>query len=194
MKHLVVFAHPNPASFNHAILDAYTTELKASGHEVSIRDLYAVPFDPVIVQSDYDMINRGTPPEDIRREHDLIRWAGTMTFIFPIFWAGMPAMLKGYIEKVFSLGFAYIFEGDRPKGILKGKKAVIINTTGGALNYYQKSGMIENIRQTIDGGIFRFCGFQVLEHRFFVGVPISTPAERSLMLEEVRGIARSLSS
>jgi NAD(P)H dehydrogenase (quinone) len=106
----------------------------------------------------------------------------------------MPAMLKGYIEKVFSLGFAYIFEGDRPKGILKCKKAVIINTTGGALNYYQKSGMIENIRQTIDGGIFRFCGFQVLEHRFFVGVPISTPAERSLMLEEVRGIARSLSS
>ncbi|HWR68389.1 MAG TPA: NAD(P)H-dependent oxidoreductase [Desulfomonilia bacterium] len=194
MNHLVVYAHPNPASFNHAILDAYTSELKASGHEVRIRDLYAVPFDPVIVQSDYDMINRGTPPEDIRREHDLIRWAGTMTFIFPIFWAGMPAMLKGYIEKVFSLGFAYIFEGDRPKGILKGKKAVIINTTGGALNYYQKSGMIENIRQTIDGGIFRFCGFQVLEHRFFVGVPISTPAERSLMLEEVRGIARSLSS
>ncbi|MCU0575745.1 MAG: NAD(P)H-dependent oxidoreductase [Desulfobacterota bacterium] len=194
MNHLVVYAHPNPASFNHAILDAYTSELKASGHEVRIRDLYAVPFDPVIVQSDYDMINRGTPPEDIRREHDLIRWAGTMTFVFPIFWAGMPAMLKGYIEKVFSLGFAYIFEGDRPKGILKGKKAVIINTTGGALNYYQKSGMIENIRQTIDGGIFRFCGFQVLEHRFFVGVPISTPAERSLMLEEVRGIARSLSS
>lgn len=93
MNHLVIYAHPNPASFNHAILEAYTRELAAAGHEVRIRDLYATGFNPVILQSDYDMINRGTP-EDIRQEQDHIRWAGVMTFIFPVFWAGMPAMLK----------------------------------------------------------------------------------------------------
>lgn len=194
MNHLVIFAHPNPASFNHAILEAYTGELTAAGHEVHIRDLYATGFNPVILQSDYDMINRGTPPDDIRQEQDLIRQAGIMTFIFPVFWAGMPAILKGYIEKVFSLGFAYAFEGDRPKGMLRGRKAVIINTTGGALNYYRKSNMLDNIRQTIDGGIFRFCGIQVIEHKFFIGVPMSTPAERDLMIREVRAIARSLPS
>ncbi|HPR03547.1 MAG TPA: NAD(P)H-dependent oxidoreductase [Deltaproteobacteria bacterium] len=194
MNHLVIYAHPNPASFNHAILEAYTRELAAAGHEVRIRDLYATGFNPVILQSDYDMINRGTPPEDIRQEQDHIRWAGVMTFIFPVFWAGMPAILKGYIEKVFSLGFAYVFEGDRPRGILKGRKVVIISTTGGALNYYRKSNMLDNIRQTIDGAVFRFCGFQVVEHKFFVGVPMATPAERSIMLEEARAIARSLPS
>lgn len=192
MNHLVIYAHPNPASFNHAILKEYTGELAALGHEVHVRDLYATGFDPVILQSDYDKINQGAPPEDIRLEQDFIRRAGIMTFIFPVFWAGMPAILKGYIEKVFSLGFAYVFDGDRPRGILKGRKAVIINTTGGALNYYRKSNMLDNIRQTIDGGIFRFCGFQIIEHKFFVGVPMSTPAERDLMLREVRAIARSL--
>ena len=194
MNHLVIYAHPNPASFNHAVLEAYTRELRKAGHEVRVRDLYTTGFYPVILQSDYELINRGTPPDDIRKEQDHIHWAGIMTFIFPVFWAGMPAMLKGYIEKVFSLGFAYVFDGDKPRGILKGRKAVIINTTGGTLNYYRKSNMLDNIRQTIDGGIFRFCGFKVIEHKFFIGVPMSTPAERSLMLDEVRAIARSLPS
>lgn len=194
MNHLIIYAHPNPASFNHAILEAYADELARAGHPVRVRNLYAQGFNPVIHQSDYELINRGTPPDDIRAEQDHIRWSGILTFIFPIFWAGMPAILKGYIDKVFSVGFAYVFEGDRPRGILRGRKAVIINTTGGALNYYRKSGMVESITHTMDGGIFRFCGFQVLEHKFFVAVPMATRAERSLMLEEVRTIARTLPS
>lgn len=192
MNHLVIFAHPNPASFNHAILEAYVHELADAGHEVRIRDLYAIRFNPVIVQADYDLINRGTPPVDIAQEQDHIRWADVTTFIFPVFWAGMPAILKGYVDKVFALGFAYVFEGDRPKGILKGRRAVIINTTGGALNYYRKSNMLDSIRQTIDGAVFRFCGFQIIEHTFFVGVPMSTPAERTRMIDEVRTLARAL--
>jgi NAD(P)H dehydrogenase (quinone) len=192
VHNLIIYVHPNPASFNHAIMDAYASELKASGHEVRIRDLYALGFNPVITLSDYDMLDRGEPPEDIRQEQDHIRWAGVVSFISPIFWAGMPAVLKGYVDKVFSLGFAYSFQGERPKGLLRGKKAVILNSTGGSLMYYQKSGMLDSIRTTIDNGIFRFCGIEVLEHRFFIGVPIATPAERKMMLAEVRDIARSL--
>jgi NAD(P)H dehydrogenase (quinone) len=192
VNNLIIYVHPNPASFNHAIMDAYASELKASGHEVRIRDLYALGFNPVITLSDYDMLDRGEPPEDIRQEQDHIRWAGVVSFISPIFWAGMPAVLKGYVDKVFSLGFAYSFQGERPKGLLRGKKAVILNSTGGSLMYYRKSGMLDSIRTTIDNGIFRFCGIEVLEHRFFMGVPIATPAERKMMLAEVRDIARSL--
>jgi NAD(P)H dehydrogenase (quinone) len=194
VNNLIVYAHPDTASFNHAIMDAYVLELKASGHKVRIRDLYALGFDPVITLSDYEMIDSGDPPEDIKAEQEHISWAGVVSFICPIFWAGMPAVLKGYVDKVFSLGFAYSFQGDRPKGLLRGKKAVILNSTGGSLVYHQKSGMLDSIRKTIDGGIFRFCGIEVLEHRFFMGVPIATPAEREKMLSEVRDIARSLPS
>jgi NAD(P)H dehydrogenase (quinone) len=194
VNNLIVYVHPNPASFNHAIMDAYATELRVYGHEVRIRDLYALGFNPVITLSDYDMIDRGERPEDIRQEQDHIQWADIVSFISPIFWAGMPAMLKGYVDKVFSLGFAYSFQGDSPKGLLRGKKAVILNSTGGSLMYHRKSGMLDSIRTTIDGGIFRFCGIEVLEHRFLMGVPIATPAERERMLAEVRDIARSLPS
>jgi NAD(P)H dehydrogenase (quinone) len=90
------------------------------------------------------------------------------------------------------LGFAYTFEKDRPKGLLKGKRVVIINTTGGSLKLYQSSGMFESIRQTIDGGIFRFCAMEIVEHRFFTGVSTSTEDDRRVMLEEVRNIVRSL--
>jgi NAD(P)H dehydrogenase (quinone) len=194
VNNLIVYAHPNPESFNQAIVDAYASELTAAGHEVRIRDLYALGFNPVITLSDYDLIDRGEPPDDIRQEQDHILWAGIVSFIYPVFWAGMPALLKGYVDKVFSLGFAYSFQGDRPKGLLRGKKAVILNSTGGSLLYHRKSGMLDSIRSTVDGGIFRFCGIEVLEHRFFMGVSISTPAERKIMLAEVRDIARSLPS
>ena len=96
MNHLVIYAHPNPASFNHAILEAYTRELAAAWPEVRIRDLYGTGFNPVFLQSDYDMIDRNTPLDDIRQGQDLFSCAGVMTFIFPVFWAGMPAMLKGW--------------------------------------------------------------------------------------------------
>lgn len=193
MNHLVIYAHPNPASFNHAILEAYTRELAAAGHEVRIRDLYATGFNPVILQSDYDMINRGTPrrhqtgagPYPLGRGHDLH---------LPRLLGRYAGHAQGLYREGLLLGFAYVFEGDRPRGILKGRKVVIISTTGGALNYYRKSNMLDNIRQTIDGAVFRFCGFQVVEHKFFVGVPMATPAERSIMLEEARAIARSLPS
>lgn len=77
MNHLVIYAHPNPASFNHAILEAYTRELAAAGHEVRIRDLYATGFNPVILQSDYDMINRGTPPKTSDRSRTISAGPGS---------------------------------------------------------------------------------------------------------------------
>ncbi len=76
MNHLVIFAHPNPASFNHAILEVYARGLAAACHEVRIRGLYATGSNPVIRHSDNDMINRGIPPDDIRQEQDHIRWVG----------------------------------------------------------------------------------------------------------------------
>ena len=194
MNHLIVYTHPSPSSFNHAVMETYALELEALNQEVRVRDLYSLGFDPVIRQSDYDTLSGGGMPEDIGTEQGHLCWADLITFIFPIFWAGPPAMLKGYIEKVFSQGFAYAFEGEQPKGLLGGKKAVIINTTGGSLKLYQSSGMLESISRTIDGGVFRFCGMEVLHHRYFTGVTAATADERAQMLEEVRRIARSLPS
>ena len=190
MKHLIVYTHPNPMSFNHAILSTVVEELQEQ--DIRVRDLYSLGFDPVIRQSDYEAIARGEVPEDIRAEQGHILWADIIIFIFPIFWGGPPSLLKGYIERVYSQGFAYEFTDKGMRGLLTGKKVVIINTAGGSLKQYESSGMLESIKQTIDGGIFRFCSMEVVGHRFFLNVPFATELQRTAMLDEVRGMTQNL--
>jgi NAD(P)H dehydrogenase (quinone) len=192
MKHLIVYTHPNPMSFNHAILTTVVEELQERHQDIRVRDLYALGFDPVIRQSDYEAIARGEVSEDIRVEQGHILWADIIIFIFPIFWAGLPSLLKGYIERVYSQGFAYEFTDKGMRGLLPGKKVVVINTTGGSLKQYESSGMLESIKQTIDGGIFRFCSMEVVSHRFFMNVPFATELQRTAMLDEVQGIIQNL--
>ena len=191
MKHLIIYTHPNRNSFNHALMETLVEELQAHDQDVQVRDLYALKFDPIIKQSDYEMIARGEVPEDVGREQEYIRWADSIFFICPIFWSGLPALLKGYIERIFSQGFAFKFVEQEFKGLLVGKKVVIINTTGGSLTMYQSSGMLGSIRQTI-GGIFRSCAMDIVSHTIFMNVPFSTERERTQMLEDVREIARTI--
>ncbi len=192
MKHLIIYTHPNPMSFNHAILTTFVEELEEQDQDIRVRNLYALGFDPVIRQGDYEAIARGVVSEDIRTEQGHILWADIIIFIFPIFWAGLPSLLKGYIERVYSQGFAYEFIDAGMRGLLSGKKVVIISTTGGSLKQYESSGMLESIKQTIDGGIFRFCSMEVVGHRFLMNVPFATELERMAMLDEVRGMAQNL--
>jgi len=190
MKHLIIYTHPNRDSFNNAIMRTLSERLLSLDQDVRVRDLYAMKFDPVIKQSDYDMLAHGEVPDDVVQEQEFIGWADIIYLICPIFWAGLPAMMKGYIERVFSQGFAYRLAEQGLEGLLGGKKAVIINTTGGSLKAYQASGMLESIKQTIDGGIFRFCNMKVISHKFFLNVPFSTEIERSRILEDIQDIAR----
>ena len=98
MKHLIVYCHPNPESFNHAILTTLSKALREAGHELRVRDLYALGFDPVLTGSELASVQKGEIPDDVRAEQEHVSWAEVITFVFPLWWAGMPAMLKGYLE------------------------------------------------------------------------------------------------
>ncbi|MBF0317489.1 MAG: NAD(P)H-dependent oxidoreductase [Nitrospirae bacterium] len=193
MKHLVIHTHPNPRSFNHAIKDAFIDELKSNGHEVRLRDLYAIGLDPVLRASDFEAIMGGLVPDDVKTEQDHIRWADIITFIHPIWWSGLPALLKGYIDRVFSLGFAYSMDGHALKGLLHDKKVLILNTTGADRQTYEQSGMLAGITKTIDDGIYRFCAMEVIGHKYLYAVCCVTQEERLTMLAEVRAIAKTVS-
>lgn len=121
MNHLVIFCHPSAASFNRAIADSVQAVSEALGHDTSCRDLYGIAFNPVLCKRDMDD-PAGTVPQDVRQEQEFITWADTLTFVYPVWWAGMPAMLKGYVDRVFCQDFAYSLHGDSVKGLLGGKK------------------------------------------------------------------------
>ncbi|HAJ26035.1 MAG TPA: NAD(P)H dehydrogenase [Syntrophus sp. (in: bacteria)] len=186
MKHLVVYSHPNPQSFNHAILETVTETLKAKGHEVVVRDLYAVGFDPVLKATDFEGIQSGNLPQDIKAEQGHIAWADVMTFIHPVWWTGLPAMFKGYIDRVFCYGFAYSFDDKGLVPHLKGKKVLIVNTQGTPKAAYDASGMFEAMKMTSDTGIYKFCGLEVMDHLFLPAVPMVKDEARKGYLAQVK--------
>lgn len=192
MKTLVIYAHPNPNSFNAAILGAVKEELGNKGAEVRVKDLYAMNWNPALSAADFQQMLGGKMPDDIAREQSDVSWADMLVVICPIWWFSIPAMLKGYFDRVFSQGFAYQYTETGPVGLLKGKRAAVITTSGADENIAKHSGMMESIKTSLVNGIFGFCGFEETRHMNCYAVPMVSDADRQRMLEQVREFARNL--
>lgn len=186
MKHLVLIAHQNPHSFTHAIAHVVQQTLGAQGHEVVVRDLYAQGFDPVLSAVDAAALRSGQTPDDIRAEQTHLTWADAVTVIHPVWWTGLPAILKGYIDRVFTYGFAYSYGPSGREGLLAGRKVLSFSCHGHPESVYHDLGMHDALRLTSDEGIWRFAGFEVAEHVFFGAVPSATPEVRAEYLERVK--------
>ncbi|GAA6766114.1 NAD(P)H-dependent oxidoreductase [Flavobacterium sp. CGRL1] len=167
MKNLVIYAHPNPASLNHFFKQIIVESLKKSGEEVIVRDLNEINFNPVLSLNDMDGQRIGQVSEDVKTEQDFISWADQIIFVYPIWWTGMPAIMKGYIDRVFSYGFAYRYDQGIQKGLLTGKKIVIVNSHGKSNAEYQAMGMDKALALTSDTGIFTYCGLEIKQHFYF---------------------------
>jgi len=190
MNYVIIYAHPNTASFNHAILETISEELKKSNKDLNVRDLYKIGFNPVLSAEDLAAMQHGVVPHDIKTEQDYIRTADTLIVISPIWWSAMPAMLKGYIDRVFSLKFAYDITADGVIGLLKGKKVFIVSTTGASKEDYEKMGAFTMMNQSMDMAIFQFSGMEVIGHKYFSSVPYVLDQDRKQMLEELRLLVR----
>jgi len=185
MNFLLILAHPSDKSFCYEITRTLENELSENGHKYRLRDLYQLDFDPVLRPSDLGSLKAGIIPDGILAEQEHIRWADVLVFVYPIWWTGMPAIMKGYVDRVFSSGFAYAYNDNNPVGLLTDKKALILNTQGYTKEYYDSIGMTEALRKTTDQGIFNFCGIEVVDHLFFGDVPSMPVLVKLSYLEEV---------
>lgn len=181
MKVFIVHAHHEPKSFNGALTEAAVAALTENGHEVRVSDLYAMGFDPVsdrrnfTTTGDPDYLKQqveearasahdGFAP-DIEAELEKLDWCDVLIFQFPIWWFGLPAILKGWVDRVFAQD--RIYGGGRwfDEGYFKGKRAMLSLTTGGGPGAFSESGLVGDIHahlHPINYGIFRFVGFDVL--------------------------------
>lgn len=194
-KHLVIFSDPNYDSFVRSVYDTVVDFLSEErGHDVFMRDLYAMGFKPVLDLADFESFKQGLIPDDIRAEQRAIMAADVITFISPLWWGGMPAMLKGYIERVFTYGFAYEIGEDflNPIGLLKNKKVLLLTTIGGPDELYKQKGMYEAIGKTWDWAIFEFCGMNVLGHLYFPDTHHASDQKRRDYLETLKAQMRIL--
>jgi NAD(P)H dehydrogenase (quinone) len=191
MRHLIIAAHPRAKSFNHSVVEAYTAALQERGHRVACRDLYAIGFDPVLSARDMAAIGRGKPARDVRTEQQAIRAADVITLIAPLWWSGFPAMLKGYVDRVFSAGFAYVIKGNEYRPGLSGKKGAIITTSAASVEELRSSGALRALKAAYHDGLMEFCGIELVGHLYLDGIdPAMSRAAGERHLEAVRRFVR----
>jgi NAD(P)H dehydrogenase (quinone) len=168
MKHLVVVAHPVEKSFTMALTRVYTSELERLGHDQRTCDLYRMGFNPVLTAQELSPIgpDHSATPDVTKAQNDL-RATDVLTIIYPLWWMSMPAMMKGYVDRVFARGFAYESHGGVVRGLLAGKKAVLITVSGAPLPLLVRSGNWNAVQVLQDTHILRSTGFELLEHVHF---------------------------
>jgi len=196
MKISVILAHPDKGSFNHAIAHTAIDEIESNGHTVLFHDLYGEGFDPVLPAAEFPR-NAQLPPE-IQSHCDEISQVDGIVIIHPNWWGQPPAILKGWIDRVIRPGVAYEFvEGDKgegiPRGLLKAKFALVLNTSNTSTEREQKvfGDPLESLWKTC---IFDLCGVPDFYRRMFNIIVISSKGERESWLAETKKIIKGIIS
>ena len=179
---LVVLAHPNPSSFNFAIKEKTINSILESGHSVEVSDLYQMNWDAVAGKNDFkqhlnskeihlineqqNSLKNDLYEDNIKKEMEKLKLADYLIFIFPLWWASCPAILKGWIDRVFSSDFAWGMKNIFHRGLMLGKRAVIFTSAGGDEGEYSLEGdqqaTLTQSLSHIHRGSLAFCGFDVL--------------------------------
>ena len=193
MQVLIVYAHPNPQSFNHAIVESFTKGLAESGHTYEVVDLYASNFNPCLSGGDLAQLMEGKTPDDIRVQQEKISQADALVFVHPIWWFAPPAILKGWIDRVLSMGFAYILDekDGHPVGLLKNQKALIINTAGGTEEDANMLGSTDALKKIAGDLTLRFSGINNIEHVMFYNVTMADEATLKGYLEQAESLGKN---
>jgi NAD(P)H dehydrogenase (quinone) len=136
MKVLIIYAHPGTPGHCPLILREVESVLKEKKMDFKTLDLYKMHYDPILHENEHYTSGNKELSEETKAIQQDIMESDHLIFIYPVWWYSMPAMLKGFLDKVLTPRFAYVYEGYIPKGLLKGKKATIFFTTGGPRLYY----------------------------------------------------------
>ena len=194
MDILILLAHPDPASFNHALAAAAAESLRALGHEVLVQDLCAEGFDPVMPAAEFP--KNATLSPDIARRCAELASADGLIVVHPNWWGQPPAILKGWIDRVVRNGVAYEFRvgpngKPGPVPLHKLRAALVINTGNTPIDAELAlyGDPLDNLWKRCFGGM---CGIPRTERLYFTSVIVSTPEQRAAWLAEVRTKAATL--
>jgi NAD(P)H dehydrogenase (quinone) len=171
---LIVHAHPEPASFTAALKDTAVRALSAAGHQVQVSDLYGEEFTPVAGWHDFFTIKSeqlnasrtGGFAADLVREQKRLMHADLLAFTFPLWWGGLPAIVKGWFDRVCAYGVAYA-DGKRfDKGYFIGRRAILGLTTGGTIERFSAGGgygEMAHVLYSVRRCILEYLGLEVME-------------------------------
>lgn len=199
---LLVYAHPEPTSFAAALRERAERELTRAGWTVEVSDLYADGFNPVAGPGDFTApadprrlqvqreqahaASSGTLAPDLLREVERLERADLLVFLAPLWWFGLPAILKGWVDRVFVFGRVYGNGLTFETGPLRGKQAMLALTTGGPESSYSEGGAhgeLDVLLHSVHHGMFRFTGMDALDPFVAWGAGWADDATRTAYLD-----------
>lgn len=193
MHALVVVAHPDPQSLTQSVARRIAEGVRRSGgaHSVEIADLAAEGFDPRFTAADRAAFHLQAPlPADVLAEQARIERADDLVLVYPIYWWSMPAQLKGWIDRVFTNGWAYAEQlGGGVAKRLQHLRVHLVALGGADLRTFARRGYFGAMRTQIDHGIFDYCGAPVLTSELLVE---SDSQDAQAHLEAAEAIGRRL--
>lgn len=153
MNILIVYAHPSKKGYTYRVLQDIVEQMDGSGHAVRISDLYAMDFRAEMNETEYlreSQVKTSLPVSaDIKAEQDKIEWSDAMIFLYPVWWSDCPAIMKGWFDRVFSIGYAYDYDPDG-RHIVKMKKikhGLVICTAGADNEQLEVEGIADSMRK-----------------------------------------------
>ncbi|QXI30853.1 NAD(P)H-dependent oxidoreductase [Pseudomonas vanderleydeniana] len=201
MNVLIIHAHPEPQSFTAALREQALRTLQAQGHSVQVSDLYAMNWNPVASAGDFATrdnpdylvyaleqrlgVKNGSLADDIRQELDKLLWADLLILNFPLYWFSVPAILKGWIDRVLVSGICYGGKRFYDQGGLVGKKALVTVTLGGREHMFGEGaihGPLEDMLRPLLRGTLAYVGLDVLPPYVAWHVPYITAEAREQFL------------
>ena len=163
MQALIVIGHHDPHSLTHALAGQIAEGLASAGHRCEFADLASEGFDPRFSMADHAVHRRLAPaPDDVLREQARIERADALVLVYPIYWWSLPALLKGWVERVFSHGWAFEYEGGTVIKKLRGMNVHLVGVAGADAGTFERHGYGDAMRVQIEHGIFDYCGANVL--------------------------------
>ncbi|HEX6861016.1 MAG TPA: NAD(P)H-dependent oxidoreductase [Caulobacteraceae bacterium] len=188
MKHALIVAHPNPDSLTCAVARAYADAARALGETVVERDLYRMGFDPRLPADEIPGPHTPTFGDDVLRERAMLADADVFAFVYPLWLNAPPAMLKGYVERVFGFGFGY---GRAMDSLLAGRKLISFTTSGAPEHWLRDTGALDALRTLFDAHLAGVTGMSILDHVHHGGIaPGITEEAVGDILEDVRAAVK----
>ena len=196
MKLLAVFCHPMQDSFTGQILNNFVRGAEEAGHSVEIADLYREDFQPIMQEGDFVQFYDKPMPEDVLKEQERFERCDAFVLVFPIWWWSFPAMLKGWIERVFTAGWAFTITDDPEGSMLDERRALVLCCAGGSAAMFEKYGARESLTNMIEVGVMEYCGVTDVHTHIFhrvrtsVEIPDEVQKIRAKHLEEALILGR----
>jgi NAD(P)H dehydrogenase (quinone) len=192
MKHAIVIAHPNPASLTHTVAEAYRQSVEALGQQALVRDLYAMGFDPCLKASEIPKPSGFQFGADVVAERRLLADVDVFAFIYPFWFNAPPAILKGYADRVFSMGFGYEPGLGGTESLLDGKKLISFTTSGAPDRWVRETGALQTLMALFDRHLGAMCGLQVVDHVHVGGIVADITEEA--VADVLEGVRRAVSA